>query len=87
MNQIDIIGITAGILLIISYIPQFIIIIKDKQTNNASLISYCILLASQVLSVVYALLNRNYQSIIFNITAGCITGLIILCCIYFKIRS
>ena len=47
-TYIDIIGILAGLLIIISFIPQIVTIIKHKRARDISISMYILLLIAQV---------------------------------------
>ena len=83
-TYIDIIGIIAGILLIISFIPQLIKIIISKNSKDISIFMFLILLISELLWVVYGILKCDLQVIITNAITSCITLLIIICSLHYK---
>ena len=60
------IGILAGICSTISFLPQVIKIIKDKETNNLSPIMFIIHLTGVILWCIYGLLVKNYIILLFN---------------------
>ena len=83
-TYIDIIGIIAGILLIISLIPQLIKIISSKSSKDISIFMFIILLVSEILWIVYGVLKIDLQLIITNCITSIITLLIIICSLYYK---
>jgi MtN3 and saliva related transmembrane protein len=83
-TYIDIIGIIAGILIIISFIPQLITIIKNKSAKDVSVPMYLILLIAQILWMVYGILKFDLQIIVTNAITSLMTILIIGCSIYFN---
>ena len=62
----DIIGITAGLMLAISNIPQLIKIIKTHETKSISLIMYIIYITGIVLWLVYGIVLKSLSVIIAN---------------------
>lgn len=83
-TYIDIIGIIAGILIIISFIPQLITIIKNKSAKDVSVPMYLILLIAQILWMVYGILKFDLQIIVTNAIMSLMTILIMGCSIYFN---
>lgn len=83
-TYIDIIGIIAGILLIISLIPQLIKIVSSKSSKDISIFMFIILLVSEILWIVYGVLKIDLQLIITNGITSIITLLIIICSLYYK---
>lgn len=86
-TYIDIIGIVAGILIIVSFIPQLVTIIRNKSARDVSIIMYIVLLVSQVLWIVYGVLKSDLQIIITNAATTCINILILCFCLYFNSLS
>lgn len=62
----DIIGITAGLMLAISNIPQLIKIIKTHETKSISLIMYIIYITGIILWLVYGIVLKSLSVIIAN---------------------
>lgn len=62
----DIIGITAGLMLAISNIPQLIKIIKTHDTKSISLIMYIIYITGIILWLVYGIVLKSLSVIIAN---------------------
>ena len=83
-TYIDIIGILAGLLIIISFIPQLVTIIKHKRARDISISMYIILLIAQILWIVYGFLKSDLQIIITNSTTAFLTILIIGFSLYFN---
>lgn len=83
-TYIDIIGVIAGLLIIISFIPQLVTIIKNKSAKDISVLMYIILLVAQILWMVYGILKNDLQIIITNTVTSFITVLIICCSLYFN---
>ena len=83
-TYIDIIGILAGLLIIISFIPQLVTIIKHRRARDISISMYIILLIAQILWIVYGFLKSDLQIIITNSTTAFLTILIIGFSLYFN---
>lgn len=83
-TSIYIIGICAGILVIICLIPQLITIIKNKSAKDISILMYVTLFIAQILWSVYGYLINDLQILITNIISAFITGLIIASAIYYN---
>lgn len=83
-TYIDIIGIIAGLLIIISFIPQLITIIRNRSARDISILMYSISLIAQILWITYGILKLDLQIIITNVTTSIITLLIIGFSIYFN---
>ena len=62
----DIIGITAGLMLAISNIPQLIKIITTRDTKSISLIMYIIYITGIILWLVYGIVLKSLSVIIAN---------------------
>lgn len=86
-TYIDIIGILAGLLIIISFIPQIVTIIKHKRARDISISMYILLLIAQVLWIVYGILKSDLQIIVTNTTTAFLTILIIGFSSYFNSLS
>ena len=84
---IRIIGFIAGILIIISFIPQLIIIILNKSSHNISLHTYILLFLSQVLWIIYGFFKNDLQIIISNCCILFINILIISFTLYYKYKN
>jgi MtN3 and saliva related transmembrane protein len=83
-TYIDIIGIIAGLLIIISFIPQLITIIKNRSSRDISIIMYFLLLVAQILWMVYGILKSDLQIIMTNAITSFLTILIIGFSLYFN---
>jgi MtN3 and saliva related transmembrane protein len=77
-TYIDIIGLIAGILLIISLIPQLIQIITSKSSKDVSIFMFIILLVSEILWLIYGVFKTDLQLIVTNGVTSIITLLIII---------
>lgn len=81
---LKIIGFIAGTLIIISSIPQLITIIQNKSAKNISMTMYYILLVAQSAWILYSILKNDMIMLATNLTAACITILIISFAMYYK---
>lgn len=67
MDHIDLLGYFAGILVVISLLPQVIKSWKTKMTRDISLLRYIIYVIGLILWVVYALIIENGPIAVMNI--------------------
>lgn len=86
-NQIiiDIIGSIAGTLIVVSYLPQLITIIRNKSSKDVSISMYTVLFIAQCLWASYGILKKDLQIIITNVLSGTLTLFIIVFVMYFTI--
>jgi MtN3 and saliva related transmembrane protein len=84
LTTVDIIGICAGILVIVCLIPQLVTIIKNKSSKDVSLIMYILLLIAQLLWATYGLLKNDLQLTITNFLSAFITSLIVMFSLYYR---
>lgn len=84
---VDIIGIIAGLLIILSFIPQLVIIIRNKSAKDISVLMYIVLLVAQILWLVYGVLKNDLQVTITNAVTSFITILVICFSLYFNSRN
>lgn len=84
LTTVDIIGIFAGLLIILSLIPQLITIIRNKSAKDISILMYIVLLVAQILWLVYGILKNDLQVTITNAITSVITILLICFTLYFK---
>jgi uncharacterized protein with PQ loop repeat len=82
--QLQILGYTAGVLIIISFIPQLVTIIQNKTAHNVSFGMYTISLISQILWCIYAGLKPDMSVLATNVGTAIITILIIGFSLYYK---
>jgi uncharacterized protein with PQ loop repeat len=82
--QLQILGYTAGVLIIISFIPQLVTIIQNKTAHNVSFGMYTISLISQILWITYGLLKWDMAVLATNLGTSIITILIIGFSLYYK---
>lgn len=66
MNYIDIFGYIAGILVVISLLPQTIKSWKTRSTKDLSLLRYIIYIAGLILWIVYAIMIKNGPVAVMN---------------------
>lgn len=85
--QLEILGYFAGFLIIISLIPQLVVIIKNKTSHNVSFGMYIISLISQILWCVYSVLKNDMQLLATNIGTLTITIMILSFTLYYKIHN
>lgn len=86
-SYIDVIGIIAGFLIVCSFVPQLVIIIKRRSAKDISIIMYIVLLVAQILWMVYGILKIDFQVIITNAVTSLLTILIIGFSLYFNSLS
>jgi MtN3 and saliva related transmembrane protein len=82
MIYIDILGYIAGIIVVISLLPQAIKSWRTKSTKDISLLRYVIYVTGLVLWIIYAMLINNGPVAVMN-SVGLILALSIL---YLKIK-
>jgi MtN3 and saliva related transmembrane protein len=83
-TYIDAIGIVAGFLIVCSFVPQLIMIIKNKSAKDISVTMYIVLLIAQVLWMVYGVLKRDFQVIVTNAVTTFLTILIIIFALWYS---
>jgi MtN3 and saliva related transmembrane protein len=83
-TYIDMIGIIAGLLIIVSFIPQLFTIIKNRSARDISIAMYLLLLVAQILWMVYGILKSDLQIIATNAITAFLTILIIGLSLYFN---
>jgi len=82
--QLQILGYVGGMLIIISFIPQLAIIIKNKSSHNVSFGMYIISLIAQILWLIYGILKNDIAIILTNVGTLIITVLILNFALFFK---
>lgn len=82
MKTIDVLGYVAGILVVISLLPQFIKSWKTKSTRDISLWRYIIYTVGLILWVTYAIIIKNGPVALTN-SVGLILAVSIL---YLKLK-
>lgn len=83
-TYIDCIGALAGFLIICSFIPQLMIIIKNKSAKDISITMYIVLLIAQILWMVYGILKIDFQVIVTNAVTTLLTILIIFFSLWYS---
>lgn len=83
-TYIDAIGIVAGFLIVCSFVPQLVMIIKNKSAKDISVTMYIVLLIAQVLWMVYGVLKRDFQVIVTNAVTSFLTILIIIFALWYS---
>ncbi len=82
MNSIDLLGYAAGILVVISLLPQTVKSWKTKSTRDLSLWRYIIYCVGLILWITYAVIINNGPVAVMN-SIGLVLALSIL---YLKVR-
>ncbi|VVC02303.1 PQ loop repeat protein [uncultured archaeon] len=82
MDNIDLLGYVAGILVVISLLPQVLKSWKTKSTKDISLSRYVIYIAGLVLWIIYALTISNGPVALMN-SVGL---LLALCVLFLKLK-
>lgn len=82
--KLEIIGFIGCTLIIISLLPQLIIIIINKSSKNISVLSYTILLIAQIFWTSYGILKPDFQIFITNIIGSILTFCILIISTYYK---
>jgi len=82
MSYVDLLGYVAGILVVISLLPQAIKSWKTKSTKDISLMRYVIYVTGLVLWIIYAILIQNGPVAVMN-SVGLALAVTIL---YLKLR-
>ena len=84
MNNVEIIGIVAGVCTSISLLPQLIKTIREKKAGDISYIMLGILLIGLGFWVWYGILKKDYPVIITNSISFLLNSLIIFFNIYYR---
>ena len=82
MDNVDLLGYAAGILVVISLLPQVIKSWRTKSTKDISLSRYVIYIAGLVLWIAYALIIGNGPVALMN-SVGL---LLALCVLFLKLK-
>lgn len=83
----EFLGYLAGICLAISFIPQAINIIKEKDVSGISLISYIIYNIGCISWILYGIYLKSFQMILFNTITVCFTLIILFMTIKYNIKK
>lgn len=86
-SYIDAIGIIAGFLIVCSFIPQLVVIIKRKSAKDISIVMYEVLFIAQILWMIYGILKNDLQIILTNALTSFLTILIIGFALYFNSKT
>ncbi len=78
MHVVEIIGYLAGILTLITYVPQAVKTLRTRRTEDLSLLTYVILAVSALLWTVYGLATRQPAIGITNVIVFATSGLILV---------
>ena len=78
MDNIDLLGYAAGILVVLSLLPQVVKSWKTKSTKDISLSRYLIYIAGLILWIAYAAIIGNGPVVLMNAV-----GLVLALCILF----
>lgn len=70
MDFVTVVGVGASVLTSTSLIPQVIKIIKEKRSENISLITLCALFAGHCLWIYYGVLKSDLIIVVSNSFAG-----------------
>lgn len=66
INYIAVIGLTAGTLTILSFLPQVIKTVRTKKTKDISMAMYIVLATGLFIWVIYGVLTKNFPVILAN---------------------
>jgi len=80
--NIEIVGLVAGVLTTIAYLPQVRKTFKTKSVKELSLTMYLVMFIGVMLWLTYGILIHSISIILANI----ITGILTLMLIYFKLK-
>jgi len=80
--NIEIVGLVAGVLTTIAYLPQVRKTFKTKSVKELSLTMYLVMFIGVMLWLTYGILIQSISIILANI----ITGILTLMLIYFKLK-
>lgn len=83
-TAIQVVGISAGIFLVVSILPQVYKILRTKQGKGISLIAYTISSISQMLWITYGILKDDLKIILTNSVTLVLTIIIMLLVVYYE---
>jgi len=66
INYIAVIGLTAGTLTILSFLPQVIKTVRTKKTKDISMAMYIVLATGLFIWVIYGVLTKNFPVTLAN---------------------
>jgi MtN3 and saliva related transmembrane protein len=79
---IEAIGLAAGVLTTIAYLPQVVKTLKTKSAKELSLTMYLVMFAGVMLWLTYGIFIHSLSIILANIVTGILTSTLI----YFKLK-
>jgi MtN3 and saliva related transmembrane protein len=79
-----IIGSIGGTLIVCSYIPQLLKILKNKSAKDVSLMTYSTLFVAQLLWTVYGIMIRDVHIILTNSVSLFLTICILIASVYYR---
>ncbi len=79
---IEAIGLAAGVLTTIAYLPQVVKTLKTKSAKELSLTMYLVMFAGVMLWLTYGIFIHSFSIIVANIVTGILTSTLI----YFKLK-
>ena len=83
MNSIEYVGLTAGMLTTISFLPQLIKVLRSRSARDISIAAYIVFLAGIGLWLTYGVLIDSTAIIVANSCTFLIAGGILFCKIRF----
>lgn len=84
MDYKNIIGIIAGVLIVIGYLPQLVKIVVHKSAHDVSVTMYVLFLIAQMLWCIYGFLVVDHIVIWTNIASCIISIFIIISSVYYQ---
>jgi len=79
----DIVGFIAGVLIVVSCLPQIVKIFKTKSVKDVSIYMYILLFVAQALWACYGFLSNDIHVIITNVVSGSMSLIVIGLCLYY----
>lgn len=84
MNWITLLGISAGVLTTISFLPQVIKTWKTKHTKDISLSMYSIFVVGVLLWLVYGIVRQDIPIILANSVTVLLAGFVLIMKLIYK---
>ncbi len=84
MNTIDIVGLTAGICVTISVIPQIWKVWQTKKVKQISLLTFSVLTSGIAIWILYGILKNDFPIIITNSISLCLNLIMIYFIIHYE---
>lgn len=80
MNSVEILGYTAGFMIVISYIPQIVKLYRKKNSEDVSVYTYISFLIAQILFLIYGFIKVDLPIIMVNIFSSvlCIINIMLI---------